>query len=744
MTPMIQTLTLPVEGMTCASCVARVEKSLTSKEGITSANVNLATEKVTVSFDSSRADVTQMAEAVERAGYKLVLPVPGETGGGSEAVEAEDLHEKNYRKLKSEFILSAVLTVPILTISMIGMTDWFTAWSPLGADEINRLLLIAATVVMVVSGKRFFSIASRLARHGSADMNTLVAVGTGAAYVYSTMVVLFPAWLAGADSSNHVYFDTAATIITLVLMGRVLEARAKRRTTDAIKKLVNLRPKTARIVRNGEELDIPVDDVRHDDVFIVRPGEKIPVDGVILKGVSSVDESMVTGESMPVEKSSGGKVLGGTLNKDGSLQVRATAVGKETMIAQIIRLVEEAQGSKAPIQTLADKVASIFVPAVIGIAMLTLVLWIVVGGVAFSLALINFVAVLIIACPCALGLATPTAIMVGTGRGATQGILIRNAESLERAHMIGTVVLDKTGTLTEGMPSVTDYVSLSGTEDEAVLKTAASVENLSEHPLAQAIVEYARGRGISTGSVESFTAFPGRGVVASFGEARVVIGGVAFTQEQGIDTSPAQTEVTRLSGEGKTSALVAIGNRVEALFGIADTTKSTSVQAVRKLRDLGIDVVMLTGDSETTAQAIASSLGIDQVVAGVLPQEKATHVRRLQERGTVVAMAGDGINDAPALAQADVGIAMGTGTDVAMETADITIMNGDLLKVAEAVLLSRQTIRTIKQNLFWAFVYNVIGIPMAALGLLNPIYAAAAMAMSSVSVVSNSLRLRRK
>ena len=734
-------MTLPVEGMTCASCVARVENALKAADGIESASVNLATEKVTVSFDPAKTDTSRMSQAVEHAGYRLVLP---STDRRSNEPTYERTNESSFRKLKREFLLGAVLTIPIMAVSMIGMTDWFMALSPFTMTEINRLLLVATTVVMVASGKRFFSVAWNLARHGSVDMNTLVAVGTGSAYIYSATIVLFPRWLSVTDPSGHIYFDTAATIITLILMGRLLESKAKLRTTDAIKKLVNLQPKTALIRRNGVEVDVPVGEVLHNEVFIVRPGEKIPVDGMILKGTSSVDESMVTGESMPLEKIPGKAVVGGTINKEGSLEVRATAVGKETVIAQIIRLVEEAQGSKAPIQTLADKVASVFVPVVIGIAVVTFILWLLIGGIPFSSALINFVAVLIIACPCALGLATPTAIMVGTGRGATQGILIRNAESLERAHEIQTIVLDKTGTLTEGKPSVTDFVSLNGLDEGKVLQSAASVEHRSEHPLARAIVDHAAHKGLHPGEVGAFRAVSGLGVRAAIGGSETIVGSPSFMKDQQIDISDAEKQIMKFATGGKTAVLVAMNGSVAGVFGISDAVKSTSRIAIEKLKQMGIAVIMITGDSDATAQSVGASVGIDQVISGVMPQEKASHIRRLQAQGGVVAMVGDGINDAPALAQADVGIAMGTGTDVAMETADITLMNGDLTNVVHAILLSRRTIRTIKQNLFWAFAYNVVGIPVAALGLLNPMYAAAAMALSSVSVVSNSLRLRKR
>jgi Cu+-exporting ATPase len=594
---------------------------------------------------------------------------------------------------------------------------------------------------MFVSGKRFFATAWKLAKRFTSDMNTLVAVGTGTAYLYSTLIVLFPHWFP-PNVRTDVYFDTAAVIVTLILMGRLLEARAKQRASDAIKKLIELQPKTARVIRNGKEVDIHLDQVTHDDIVIVRPGEKIPVDGLITNGSTSVDESMVTGESIPVEKTVGQKVIGGTINKHGTIEFRATAVGKETVIAQIIKLVEEAQGSKAPIQTLADKIASVFVPAVMGIAVLTFVLWLMVGGSGFTTAMMNFIAVLIIACPCALGLATPTAIMVGTGLGATRGILIKNAESLERAHKIQIVVLDKTGTVTTGQPSVTDVILLNGFDETTLLQRAASVEKRSEHPLGQAIVEYAQSKGITPTDVQSFHSITGRGITASVNGDSVAVGNRLLMDHCSVDAAEVQMLLQQGTEEGKTPILVAINGRVAGIIAIADTIKPTSREAVATLRAMGLEVVMITGDNRRTAEAIAQRVGIDRVVAEVLPDEKAQRVRALQAEGNIVAMVGDGINDAPALAQADLGIAMGSGTDVAMETADITLMRSDLLGVAEAIKLSHVTIRTIKQNLFWAFIYNVIGIPVAALGLLNPIYAAAAMAFSSVSVVLNSLRLQ--
>jgi Cu+-exporting ATPase len=735
----IQTLTLPVEGMTCASCVLRVEKALKKVEGVQAANVNLATENVTLTFDGTKANLAGLSSAVEDAGYKLLLPTrPSEGSKPSEGSHQEE----TYRKLKSEFIFSAILTVPILAMSMISQTAWFARHSLLSTDEVSKLLFLATTLVIFISGKRFFTIAWKLIRHLGVDMNTLVAVGTGTAYVYSTLVVLFPQWMSAGTVAPHVYFDTAATIVTLILMGRLLESKAKLKTTDAIKKLLGLQPKTARVLRNGVEQDVALGDLVKEDIIIVRPGEKVAVDGVITKGFTSLDESMVTGESMPVEKTVGHKVIGGTINKNGSIEFRATAVGKDTVIAQIIKLVEEAQGSKAPIQALADRIASVFVPVVISLAVITFILWYLVGGLPFTGAMINFIAVMIIACPCALGLATPTAIMVGTGLGASRGILIKNAESLERAHKLQTVIFDKTGTITEGKPSATDVIPLNGFDEKTLVQRAASVESRSEHPIATAIVDRARETGLDLESVESFQSLTGLGLTAVVDGDAVLIGNDALMKEYATETTAAESAAAKLSQAGKTIIYVAINGKLAGLFGVADTIKATSREAVAQLKRMNLEAVMITGDNERTAAAIAAQAGIDRVIAGVMPQDKAAQVRAQQSNGRIVGMVGDGINDAPALAQADVSIAMGTGTDVAMETADITLMRGDLIGVVDAIKLSHRTILAIKQNLFWAFIYNVIGIPVAALGLLNPMIAAAAMAMSSVSVVSNSLRLR--
>ena len=743
----VQTLTLPVEGMTCASCVARVEKVLQRVDGVDSVVVNFASERVRMSFDQNVINLNQLARVVEDAGYKLLLPenpAKIETRKEDNSHLHENTHqEKAYRRLKADFLLSATLTVPIMIISMVSMTDWYMRLSPLSMEDLNKLLFLAATAVIVLPGKRFFSTAWKLAKHFSADMNTLVAVGTGTAYGFSSIVVLFPHWLPAAAAANSIYFDTAATITTLILMGRLLEARAKMRTTDAITKLLDLQPKIARVRRSGGESDIPVSELLINDMIIVRPGEKIPVDGIITSGYTSIDESLVTGEGLPVDKTAGEKVIGGTLNKNGSIEFKATAIGKDTVIAHIVRMVEEAQGSKAPIQALADRIAAVFVPTVMVIAVVTFLAWYTVGHLPFTASMINFIAVLIIACPCALGLATPTAIMVGTGLGASKGILIKNAESLERAKNIGTVILDKTGTITEGKPSVTDCFPLAGIDKRVLLQRASSLENRSEHPLGRAIVEYAKSLRIEPDSVTSFDSFPGIGLQGFVQGDEVGVGSEAMMRRLSVDLAAVERTSQDLSGQGKTPVFIAINRTLAGVFGIADTTKPGSREAIRQLKKMGLRVVMITGDNSRTAESIAGQVGVDSFISGVLPREKAQEIKNLQAKGEHVAMVGDGVNDAPALAQADVSIAMASGTDVAIETADITLMHSDLSGVVEAIRLSGQTIHTIKQNIFWASIYNVIGIPLAALGLLSPMVAAAAMAMSSVSVVSNSLRLRR-
>ena len=727
---------LPIQGMTCASCVLRVEKALKSVAGVQNATVNLATEKATIQFDPETTSLDQLQAAVRGAGYELLTLSEDQTLSG------ENHKEVAFLTLKKEFLLAVLLTVPIMLLSMLTMADWYASWSILSLDETNKVLLLLTTPVMFISGRRFFRGFLGVLKHFTADMNTLVAVGTGSAYLYSLVAVLFPGLLGYAAQTPHVYFDTAAAIIVLILLGKLLEAKAKDRASDAIKNLMGLQPKTARVRRNGVESDIPIAGVVVGDVIVVRPGERIPVDGTITNGHTTLDESMITGESLPVEKDVRDHVVGGTINKNGSIQFRATAVGAGTVLAQIVKLVEDAQGSKAPIQNLADRIASVFVPIVIGVAVVTFVLWYFVGGIAFTPALIHFIAVLIIACPCALGLATPTAIMVGTGKGAQIGVLIKNAGSLERLQKVQTIVLDKTGTVTNGKPSVTDMIPLNGYDEETVLHVAASLEKQSEHPLGQAVVEYARSKNVKFEDAGSFESRAGFGVTGVVDGVTTIIGNIALLNDYAIHLNGQKMIVDRLEASGKTPIFVVMDGNLAALIGIADTVKASAAEAIRSFKGMDLEVVMITGDNERTAKAIASQVGIARVIAEVLPQDKAAHVKSIQAEGKVVAMVGDGVNDAPALAQADVGIAMGTGTDIAIDAADIALMKSDLKTIVQAIHLSSRTLRTIRQNLFWAFVYNFIGIPLAAMGLLSPIIAAGAMAFSSVSVVSNSLRLK--
>lgn len=732
----IQMISLPIQGMTCASCVLRVERALKSVKGVQSAAVNLATEKATVQFNPEVTSLNSLQAAVDGAGYTLVSPQ-------EDTLSVNESHtDVAFARLKKEFFLSVLLTALVMVISILSMTPLYVQWSPISLEATNKILLLLATPVMFIPGRRFFKGFWGTLRHLTADMNTLVAVGTGSAYMYSLAAVLFPEWLGFAGQVPHVYFDTATAIITLILLGKLLESTAKNRASDAIKKLMSLQPRIARVVRGGTELDIPISDVIVNDLIVVRPGERIPVDGVITDGYTILDESMVTGESLPVEKNVDDRVIGGTINKNGSIEFKATAVGSKTMLAQIVKLVEEAQGSKAPIQNLADRIASVFVPFVIGIAVLTFALWLFVGGIAFTPALIHFIAVLIIACPCALGLATPTAIMVGTGKGAQIGVLIKNAESLERVREVQTIILDKTGTITNGAPSVTDVIPFNGCDEEKVLRVAASLEKKSEHPLGQAVVEYARTRNVELGEASSFESRAGFGVVGIVDGVATAIGNVAMLNDYATLLNGQEAMIAQLEASGKTTIFVAMDGKLAGLIAIADTVKPSAAEAIRSLKDMGIEIIMITGDNKRTANAIASQVGIDRVIAEVLPQEKAAHVKSIQSEHKVVAMVGDGVNDAPALAQADVGIAMGSGTDIAIEAADIALMKSDLNGVVQAIHLSGRTLRTIKQNLFWAFIYNVIGIPLAALGMLNPVIAAGAMAFSSVSVVSNSLRLK--
>jgi Cu+-exporting ATPase len=730
--------------MTCASCVLRVEKALENVDGVTGVEVNLATERATVTYNPEEADFAALARAVDGAGYKLIEPVEGEEARDVERRE----RERELSLLRWKLIYSAVSATVILVLSMLGR--YIPGIRGLSDRALFTILFILATPVQFGAGLTFYRGAYKAARHGTTDMNTLIAVGTSAAYAYSVVATFFPGFISSTGLKLAVYYDASAAIIALILLGRYLEARAKGRTSEAIRRLLDLQARTARVIRDGRELEVPIGEVRVGDVVRVRPGEKIPVDGVLTEGRSAVDESMLTGESIPIEKGPGDEVTGATVNGTGSFLFRVTRVGSDTVLAQIIRLVEEAQGSKAPIQRLADKVASVFVPVVMSIAAITFLVWLFAGpSPAFNFALLNLVAVLVIACPCALGLATPTAIMVGTGKGAELGILIKGGEVLERAGKMDVVVFDKTGTLTWGKPVVTDIIPMEGKDRDEVLGLAASVEEGSEHPLAASVLQAARAAGIVLHEVEDFQALPGRGVVATLEGREVKLGNASLFSEDGIDLSSLDARAEELSRQGKTVIYVVYGGEALGLLAVADTVKPMAMEAVSELKKMGVEVAMISGDHRSTAEAVARQVGVDRVFAEVLPADKAAEVARLQEAGHVVAMVGDGINDAPALARADIGIAIGTGTDVALEASDVTLISNDLTRVATAIRLSRRTLRTIKQNLFWAFVYNVIGIPIAA-GvlypawgvLLNPIFGAAAMAFSSVSVVSNSLRLR--
>lgn len=744
----VEKITLPIHGMSCASCVKKVETALNSLEGVVKASVNFATERATVQYIAGVVSIKDFGRAVKEAGYE-VLEV--------EAAKKEDIvdrekaaREAEYRKLKRKLITGIILVAPIFLLAyweMLGLSSLYGL-----SRKINFYLqLIFQTPIQFWVGWQFYVGAWKTAKHKSTDMNTLIAVGTSAAYLYSVLATFFPWLFAAKGLMAEVYFDTAGAIIVLILLGRLLEARAKGQTSEAIKKLIGLQAKTAKVLRDSQEMDVPVEEVAIGDLVIVRPGEKIPVDGVVKEGRSSVDESMITGESIPVEKNPGDQVIGATINKMGSFMFEAIKVGKDTMLAQIIKMVEEAQGSKPPIARLADIIASYFVPTVIGIGIITFIVWYFWGPApALTYSVLNFVAVLIIACPCALGLATPTSIMVGTGRGAENGVLIRGGEALETAHKLKAIVMDKTGTLTKGEPSVTDIVELNRFTKEEILRYAASAEKGSEHPLGEAIVNRAKEENIPLISPKNFRAIAGHGIEATLDGRLLLMGNAKLMKDRGIPPNGLEKKAEELSNEGKTPMFVAIDQNPAGIIAVADTLKENSKEAVEALHRMGIEVAMITGDNRRTAEAIARQIGIDRVLAEVLPEDKANEVKKLQAEGKKVGMVGDGINDAPALAQADVGIAIGTGTDVAMESSDITLISGDLRGVVTAIALSRATIRNIKQNLFWAFAYNTILIPVAAgilfpfFGiLLNPIFAAAAMGLSSVTVVSNALRLRR-
>jgi Cu+-exporting ATPase len=723
-----------ITGMTCAACSARIEKGLNKLDGISKATVNLALETASVEYNSSGVSVQDIMARVEKLGYGA--KVKEEYSG-----EQVDHRQAEIEKQTGKFLFSTILSLPLLW-AMVSHFQ-FTSWIYLPEMLMNPWVQLAlATPVQFIVGKQFYVGAYKALRNGSANMDVLVALGTSAAYFYS----LYLSFVSIGSSSHMVelYYETSAVLITLILLGKLFEAKAKGRSSEAIKKLMGLQAKTAMVVRDGAELEIPLEEVIVGDIIHVKPGEKVPVDGEIVDGYSAFDESMITGESVPVDKMTGDAVIGSTINKNGFIKMKATKIGKDTALAQIIKVVEQAQGSKAPIQRLADQISGIFVPIVVGIAVLTFVVWFFwVSPGEFAVALEKLIAVLVIACPCALGLATPTSIMAGSGRAAELGILFKGGEHLETTHTINTVVLDKTGTITKGTPELTDTIIIGDISEEKLLEAAGSVEKNSEHPLAVAIVEGIKAKGLSLKEVTNFEAVPGYGIKGNVGDQTVLVGTRKLMAQNNVKIAEDVLKMEALEQQGKTAMLVAIEGKLVGIIAVADTIKETSKQAIKRLQNMGLEVIMMTGDNERTAKAIADEVGVNRFIAEVLPEGKAEEIKKLQVEGKKVAMVGDGINDAPALALADIGMAIGTGTDVAMEAADITLIRGDLQAIADAIVMSKKTMSNIRQNLFWAFGYNTLGIPVAALGFLAPWLAGAAMAFSSVSVVLNALRLQK-